>query len=130
VCFSNLTVNTLLASSYGISVASGDVMETFASDNSGNVVAFVISNTDANGIPLASGGLYVTYIGLAGACSGISGTDVPFRKISRSAPRPMPRPLPRDPRHGPIRPLHTRNPRIIDALAHQRAMPGAIRDNR
>ena len=27
---------------------------------------------------LANGGLYVTYFGIAGACNGISGTDVPF----------------------------------------------------
>jgi Legume lectin domain/Chitobiase/beta-hexosaminidase C-terminal domain len=112
VCFSNMTIGTTLANSYGASIASGDVLETFASDSSGNVVAFIMSNTDGNGATLANGGLYVTYIGLAGTCNGISGTDVPFRKISRR----MPTPMPRTPRHGPIRPQYLRNPRIAAAL--------------
>ncbi len=113
VCFSNMTVGTPLANSYGASIASGDILETYASDASGNVVAFIMSNTDANGAVLPNGGLYVTYLGLAGACTGISGTDVPFMKISRS----MPSPRPTVPRHSPIRPLHLHNPRIAEAVA-------------
>ena len=108
-----MTVGTPLANSYGASIASGDILETYASDASGNVVAFIMSNTDANGAVLPNGGLYVTYLGLAGACTGISGTDVPFMKISRS----MPSPRPTVPRHSPIRPLHLHNPRIAEALA-------------
>ncbi len=81
VCFSNMTINTALAATYGPSFASGDVLEAVASDTKGNVVAFIASNTNANQIPLAGGGLYVTYVGLAGACQGVSGVDVPFKKV-------------------------------------------------
>ena len=109
VCFSSLTIGTPLANSYGASVASGDVLVAYASDGTGNVVAFVLSNTDANGAPLPNGGLYVTYMGLAGACSGISGTDVPFRKIPtyRHGLSPI---APWQPKHGPLRPWQFRNP--------------------
>ena len=62
VCFSSLTIATPLANSYGESMASGDVVLAYASDGTGNVVAFVMSNTDANGAPLPNGGLYVTYM--------------------------------------------------------------------
>ncbi|MGA8035443.1 MAG: chitobiase/beta-hexosaminidase C-terminal domain-containing protein [Candidatus Acidiferrales bacterium] len=124
VCFSNLTVATPLANSYGTSIASGDILETYASDASGNVVAFIMSNTDGNGAVLPNDGLFVTYIGLAGTCTGISGTDVPFMKILRR----MPSPRPTVPRHSPIRPLHLHNPRIADAVAlysiPNRANPG------
>jgi hypothetical protein len=112
VCFSNLTIGTPLASTYGSSMASGDVIEAFGSDSSGNVVAFIASNTDANEKPLSAGGLYVTYVGLAGACNGISGTDVPFRKLTVGRwqpPRPIqPRaPIGREPIVGaPIAPGH------------------------
>jgi hypothetical protein len=109
VCFSNLTVATPLANTYGASMASGDVIQAFGSDSSGNVVAFVASNTDANEQPLPDGGLFVTYNGLAGACSGVSGTDVPFRKVVPrhwQPPRPMgPRP-PIAPRHAPVWRFH------------------------
>jgi hypothetical protein len=110
VCFSNLTVATPLANTYGASMASGDVIEAFGSDSSGNVVAFIASNTDANEKPLADGGLYVTYVGLAGACTGVSGTDVPFRKVVARRwpvpPRPIgPRP-PIQPRHAPVWRFH------------------------
>jgi hypothetical protein len=124
VCFSTLTANTPLASSYGSSIASGDVIEAYASDLSGNVVAFVMSNTDANGVPLPNGGLYVTYLGLAGACTGISGTDVPFRKIEGYKPGG---PLP--PRHAPLRPTHFHNPRIAEATPiNLPPTPGMHRD--
>ncbi len=105
VCFSNLTIGTPLANTYGPSMASGDVIEAFGSDSTGNVVAFVASNTDANEKALPAGGLFVTYLGLAGACNGIAGTDVPFRKVEPrrwQPPRPIsPRP-PIAPRHAPI----------------------------
>jgi hypothetical protein len=81
VCFSNMTINTPPAATYGPSFASGDVLEAVASDTKGNVVAFIASNTNANQIPLTGGNLFVTYVGLAGACQGVSGVDVPFKKI-------------------------------------------------
>lgn len=110
VCFSNLTVATPLANSFGPSMASGDVIQAFGSDSSGNVVAFIASNTDANEQPLPDGGLYVTYVGVAGACTGVSGTDVPFRKVVARRwpvpPRPIgPRP-PIQPRHAPVWRFH------------------------
>jgi hypothetical protein len=115
VCFSNLTIGTPLANTYGSSMASGDVIAAFGSDSTGNVVAFIASNTDANEQPLPDGGLYVTYVGLAGACNGISGTDVAFKKFITwhwQPPRPIwprmpigPEPIvraPIAPRHAPI----------------------------
>jgi hypothetical protein len=82
-------------------MASGDVIEAIGSDNSGNVVVFVASNTDANANPLPNGGLFVTYVGVAGACTGVTGTDVPFRKIPRrGAPIVRRTPIPR---HPPVR---------------------------
>jgi hypothetical protein len=103
VCFSTLTIGTPVANSYEPSIATGDLLEVIGSDSSGNVVGFIASNLDANGNPLANGGLYVTYVGIAGACAGVSGTDVPFRKIVlfRHAPHPG---LPvTPPRHAPLR---------------------------
>ena len=83
-------------------MASGDVIEAIGSDSSGNVVVFVASNTDANANPLPNGGLFVTYVGVAGACTGVTGTDVPFRKLTRRGARIVPRaPIPR--RHAPVR---------------------------
>lgn len=101
LCFSNLTIATPLADSYSPSVASGDVLLAVATDNSGNVVVFVASGTDGNGQQLGSDQngnqkLYLTYVGLAGACSGISGVDVPFTKIV-PANAPPHRPI------GPVR---------------------------
>jgi hypothetical protein len=49
---------------------------------------------------LAGGGLFIPYQGLGGACSGISGMDIPFRKVIPSH-APMHRPLRR---HGFARP--------------------------
>jgi hypothetical protein len=86
-CFSNMTIASPLANSFAASFASGDVLIAVASDNSGNVVGFIASNTDANGYALASDGLYFTYFGLAGACSGIFETDAPFRIERRILPR-------------------------------------------
>jgi hypothetical protein len=65
----------------------GDVLVAIASDSNGNVVGFVASDTGANGKPLANGGLFIAYEGLAGACSGISGTDITFEKVP-TAPAP------------------------------------------
>jgi hypothetical protein len=103
VCFSNLTVGTPLAATYGPSIASGDVIEAIGSDGAGNVVVFIASNTDANENPLPNGDLYVTYVGVAGACVGVSGTDVPFRKIVAHHRGPIIPRVPVAPRHGPIR---------------------------
>jgi hypothetical protein len=86
-CFSNMTIASPLANSFAPSFASGDVLVAVASDSSGNVVEFIASNTDANGQVLASDGLYFTYLGVAGACSGIFETDAPFRKERRTPPR-------------------------------------------
>lgn len=97
LCFSTLTIGTPLANSYEPSIASGDMLETIASDNTGNVVAFIASNTDASGKTLSNGGLFMIYEGLAGACSGISGTDIPFKKVT-SAPAPK--------HHSPVRVRH------------------------
>jgi hypothetical protein len=97
LCFSTLTIGTPLANTYEPSIASGDILETIASDNTGNVVAFVASNTDANGKTLPNGGLFMIYEGLAGACSGISGTDIPFQKVMTAlAPK----------HHSPVRVRH------------------------
>jgi hypothetical protein len=98
LCFANLTIATTLANTYGASVASGDMLEAIASDDSGNVVMFIASATDGNGLPEGNDKngnpkLYLTYQGLAGACSGLSGTDVPFSKVAAK----------RAPRHRPIR---------------------------
>ncbi len=110
VCFSNLTVATPLANTYGPSMASGDVIEAFGSDSAGSVVAFIASDTDADANPLPDGGLYVTYTGLAGACTGISGTDVPFKKVVVRRWRPSPLPIvprpPIQPRHAPVWRFH------------------------
>ncbi|HEY0702782.1 MAG TPA: chitobiase/beta-hexosaminidase C-terminal domain-containing protein [Candidatus Acidoferrales bacterium] len=103
VCFSTMTINTPLAATYGPSFASGDVLEAIGSDASGNVVAFIASNTDANEKPLPNGGLFMTYVGLAGACQGVSGVDVPFRKILRHGRGVTPLPnLPRAPGHASV----------------------------
>ena len=120
VCFSAMTVASLTANAYGPSMASGDVLEAFASDNTGNVVAFLLSNTDQNGQVLANGGLYVTYFGIAGACNGISGTDVPFRRILRGMrPRLPVRPR-RVAKHSPMRPPDFRRwERVMAPVVHR-----------
>jgi hypothetical protein len=97
LCFSTLTIGSPLANTFEPSIASGDMLETVASDNTGNVVAFIASNTDANGKTLPNGGLFMIYEGLAGACSGISGTDIPFKKVE-STPAPK--------HHSPVRVRH------------------------
>ncbi len=102
LCFSNLTIGSALANTYASSFATGDMLQAIASDNSGNVVMFVASGTDGNGLQEGTDQngnqkLYLTYAGLAGACSGISGVDVPFSKVV--APKaPRHRPLPFRPR--------------------------------
>jgi hypothetical protein len=87
MCFSTLTIGTPLANTYEPSIASGDFLIAIASDSAGNVVGFVASGTDANGEMLPDNGLSVSYQGLAGACSGITGTDVLFKRV-KSAPAP------------------------------------------
>jgi hypothetical protein len=98
LCFSALTIGTPLANTYQPSIATGDMLEAIASDSTGNVVAFVASNTNPVGKNLPNGELFMTYEGLAGACSGISGTDIPFKKVM-SAPAPR--------HHSPIRIGHS-----------------------
>jgi hypothetical protein len=96
LCFSNLTIATPLANTYGPSFASGDMLQAIATDSSGNVVMFTASGTNGNGLPEGNDQngnpkLYVTYSGFAGACSGISGVDVPFSKVvPPHAPRHLP----------------------------------------
>jgi len=102
VCFSTLTIATPLANTFDPSMASGDVLEAVGSDSSGNVVVFVASNTDANGLPVTGGGLFVTYVGVAGACTGISGTDVPFRQVRTFRHLQWNPGPPRAPRHAPV----------------------------
>jgi Bacterial lectin/Chitobiase/beta-hexosaminidase C-terminal domain len=128
VCFSNLTVGTPLAASYGPSIATGDVIEAIGSDNTGNVVVFIASNTDANENPLPDGGLYVTYVGIAGACNGVSGVDVPFQKIVARRMWPIFPRTPMPPRHGPVRRFGTehlflRGPRMTPRNTVRPAVP-------
>jgi hypothetical protein len=97
LCFSNLTIATPLADTYAPSIASGDMLEVIATDNFGNVVLFMASGTNGNGLPEGNDQngnpkLYLTYSGFAGACSGISGVDVPFSKVV-PAPAPVHRPM-------------------------------------
>ena len=93
LCFSNLTIATPLANTYSPSFATGDVLLFIASDASGDVVFFTAGGTSGTGQQEgvnAQGNqlLYLTYLGVAGACSGISGVDVPFSKFTfSSAPR-------------------------------------------
>ena len=103
-CMSNLTINGPAAQAYGPSFASGDTETILASDNSGNVVGFVISATDANGnflSPPWPSQMYVTYDVVAGACSGDAGTDAPFHLIQNGVKHaPILRPIRRFPQHG------------------------------
>jgi hypothetical protein len=93
LCFSNLTIATPLANTYSPSFATGDVLLFIATDVSGNVVFFTAGGTSGTGQPEGDNTqgnqlLYLTYYGVAGACSGISGVDVPFSKVTfSSAPR-------------------------------------------
>jgi hypothetical protein len=93
LCFSNLTIASTLANTYAPSTASGDALIFVATDPSGNVVLFTASGTSGTGQQEGTNSqgnqiLYLTYNGMAGACSGISGVDVPFSKVSfQSAPR-------------------------------------------
>lgn len=93
LCFSNLTIATPLANTYSTSFATGDALLFLATDLSGNVVFFTASGTSGTGQQEGNNAqgnqlLYLTYYGVAGACSGISGIDVPFSKATRrSAPR-------------------------------------------
>jgi hypothetical protein len=97
-CMANLTINGTAAQAYGSSFASGDTETIFASDNSGNVVGFVLSATDATGnflSPAWPSQVYVTYDVVAGACSGDAGTDAPFHQVQHGV------------KHAPIRrPIH------------------------
>ena len=103
-CMANLTINGTAAQAYGPSFASGDTETIFASDNSGNVVGFLLSATDANGnflSPAWPSQVYVTYDVVAGACSGDSGTDAPFHHVQNGVKHPpIRRPIPKGPRHG------------------------------
>lgn len=102
-CMANLTINGPAAQAYGPSFASGDTETILASDNSGNVVGFVISATDANGnflSPPWPSQMYVTYDAVAGACSGDSGTDAPFHQVQNAVKHaPIHRPIRRGPQH-------------------------------
>jgi hypothetical protein len=93
LCFTNMTIATSLANTYSPSFATGDTLLFIATDFSGNVVLFTASGTSGTGQQEGTDShgnqiLYLTYYGLAGGCSGISGVDVPFRKATGlSAPR-------------------------------------------
>jgi hypothetical protein len=103
-CMANLTINGPAAQAYGPSFASGDTETILASDNSGNVVGFVISATDANGnflFPPWPSQMYVTYDVVAGTCSGDAGTDAPFHQVQNGVKHaPIRRPIRRGPQHG------------------------------
>lgn len=90
LCFSNLTIATTLANTYTPSFASGDTLEFVATDSSGNAVLFTASGTSGTGQQEGTNGqgnqmLYLTYTGLAGACSGKSGVDIPFSKATAAS---------------------------------------------
>ena len=92
-CFADLAINGTAAQAYGASIATGDVEVLFASDDSGDVAAFVLSATDANGnmlTPPWPASAFVTYVVLAGPCSGDSGTDAPFHAVSTHYPKHIP----------------------------------------
>lgn len=98
-CMANLTINGTAAQQWGPSLATGDNLYFFASDNNGNVVGFVASATDANGnmlSPAWPSQVYVTYQVVAGACAGDGGTDAPFQQVNTPVfhPHLMPRRLP------------------------------------
>jgi hypothetical protein len=103
-CMANLTINGSAAQAYGPSFASGDTETIYASDNSGNVVGFVLSATDANGnflSPAWPSQVYVTYDVVAGACSGDAGTDAPFQQSQKGVKHaPVHRPIQPGPVHG------------------------------
>lgn len=83
-CMANLTINGTAAQVYGPSLATGDNLYFYASDNSGDVVGFVASATDQNGNALSPAWpsqVYVTYFVVAGPCSGDAGTDAPFQHV-------------------------------------------------
>jgi len=87
-CMANLTINGTVAQAAGPSFASGDTESIYASDNNGNLVAFELSATDANGnflSPAWPSQVYVTYYVVAGACSGDAGTDAPFKQAQNNA---------------------------------------------
>jgi len=99
-CFGDLTINGTAAQQYGASVASGDLINMYASDSNGDVVAFLFSATDQNGNALSPAWpsqAYVTYYVLAGPCSGNSGTDSPFHKVEQAPVK-----------HAPVRPRSMR----------------------
>lgn len=88
-CMANLTINGTAARAYGQSIASGDMLLIYASDTTGDVVAFIFSATDANGkmlSPVWPQQAYVTYQVLAGPCSGDGGTDAPFHLVENQVP--------------------------------------------
>jgi len=93
LCFSNLTIATTLADTYAPSIATGDALLFLATDPSGNVLLFTASGTSGTGQQEGTNSqgnqiLYLTYYGMAGACTGISGVDVPFSKVGlQSVPK-------------------------------------------
>jgi hypothetical protein len=90
-CLANLTINGTAAQAFGSSIATGDTLLLFASDNNGNVAGFVVSATDQNGNALSPPWpmqFFVTYEVLAGSCSGNSGTDAPFHLVENHLPHP------------------------------------------
>jgi len=98
-CMANLTINGSAAQAYSPSYATGDVDVFVASDNSGDVVAFVASATDENGnmlSPAWPSQVYVTYFVVAGPCAGDEGTDAPFQHVQAQVIHPplLPRVFP------------------------------------
>jgi hypothetical protein len=88
-CMANLTINGTAAQAYGPSIATGDVLIVYASDTTGDVVGFIFSATNADGEMLSPPWpqtAYVTYMVLAGPCSGNGGTDAPFHQVEDLTP--------------------------------------------
>jgi hypothetical protein len=92
-CFASLVVDSSTFASF----ASGNIVEFFGTDGSGDLVGF-IGNTggsaDIEGDTTWLN-LYVTAVVYGGACNGQSYTDAPFHRVGH---RPRGREFPKDPR--------------------------------
>lgn len=119
-CLANLTINGTAAQAYGPSIATGEVLIVYASDTTGDVVGFIFSATDANGKMLSPAWpkqAYVTYMVLAGPCSGDAGTDAPFQQVEDPAPH-----FPIHPRT-PIIPRAASYPSAFSAMRPAESLP-------
>ena len=91
-CFASLTVNS---NTYG-SFASGNVVEFFGTDVTGDLVGFIgnTGGTNDTAGDTTWAVLYVTAVVYGGACNGQTYTDAPFHRVAH---RPRGRRFPIDP---------------------------------